>query len=181
MPYKSKNKRKSNRKSNKKSNKNYYKPVENRPENKIQFLNIGSTNTIVKKNDTVTNSSIDWSGNYNGKVADIHVSVDDNGRKEEMNIKLDNNDLTKLLGIPSINKQLDERLMDDFYIRDQQQFYQNQKYNYGKNYNNDNQIANIMDSFKFRKASGTKFRNKPNNKTKKKYKGYKNIRNIKYN
>jgi hypothetical protein len=155
-----------NKNSNNKSKKKYSKQVKNRPDNKIQFLNIGSTNTIVKRNDTVTNSSIDWSGNYNGKVADIHVSVDDNGRKEEMNIKLDNNDLTKLLGIPSINKQLDERLMDDFYLRDQPLIYQNQKYDYGNNYNNDNQIANIMDSLKFRKTSESKSRNNTKNKNK---------------
>ena len=35
---------------------------------------------------------IDWNGNYDGKVADIHFSVDNNGRKEEMNIKLDKED-----------------------------------------------------------------------------------------
>lgn len=154
---------------NRKSKKNYSKPVEKISENKIQFLNIGSTNTIVKKNDTVTNSSIDWSGNYNGKVADIHVSVNDNGRKEEMNIKLDNNDLTKLLGIPSINKQLDQRLMDDFYgsqsqvYEPQSQVYENQNYNYSNT--NDNQIASIMDSFKFRKATGKRSNTKNNKKT----------------
>jgi hypothetical protein len=137
----------------------YRKSINNKKlhENKIQFLNIGSTNTIIKNNDTVTNSTIDWSGNYNGKVADIHVSVDDNGRKEVMDIKLDNNDLTKLLGIPSINKQLDQRLMDDFYVRDQPQLYQ-QYYNNIDNIDNNNnsQLVDIMDSLKFRKANGNK-------------------------
>ena len=146
------------------NNKNISKKRLERPENKIQFLNIGSTNTTVKKNDVVTNSSIDWSGNYNGKVADIHVSVDDNGRKEEMNIKLDNNDLTKLLGIPSINKQLDQRLMDDFYgSQSQSQVYENQQY-----YNNkDRQLIDIMKSLKFRKATGKRIN------TKRKHKRYK--------
>jgi hypothetical protein len=148
------------------NNKNISKKHLERPETKIQFLNTGSTNTTVKKNDIVTNSSIDWSGNYNGKVADIHVSVDDNGRKEEMNIKLDNNDLTKLLGIPSINKQLDQRLMDDFYVRDGPQLYQHYD-------NNDNKIASIMDSFKFRNANGHNRSTNNRKNTKGKQKRYK--------
>jgi len=163
MVSKSRNNR--NNRNNRKSKKNYSKP-----ENKIQFLNIGSTNTTIKNNDTVTNSSIDWSGNYNGNIADIHVSVDDNGRKEEMNIKLDNDDLTKLLGIPSINKQLDQRLMDDFYIRDQKpQLYQHYDYNHNNNNNtnNDRQLADIMKSLKFRKAT------RKRNNTKRKHKRYK--------
>ena len=80
----------------------------------LQFLNIGSTNTTIRNNDDVKNSSIKWSGNYDGKLANIHVDVNDNGRKENMDIKLTNDDLTQLLGYPSIEKQLDIRLFDDF-------------------------------------------------------------------
>jgi hypothetical protein len=80
----------------------------------LQFLNIGSTNTTIRNNDDVKNSSIKWTGNYDGKLANIHVDVNDNGRKENMDIKLTNDDLTQLLGYPSIEKQLDIRLFDDF-------------------------------------------------------------------
>lgn len=156
-----------NNRNNRKSKKNYSKP-----ENKIQFLNIGSTNTTIKNNDTVTNSTIDWSGNYNGKVADIQVSVDDNGHKEEMNIKLDNDDLIKLLGIPSINKQLDERLMDDFYIRDRPQIQSQSQVFQNQQYNKDRQLSNIMKSLKFRKATGNNRKTRNRNNTKRKYKSY---------
>jgi len=80
----------------------------------LQFLNIGSTNTTIRNNDDVKNSSIKWSGNYDGKLANIHVDVNDNGRKENMDIKLTNDDLTQLLGYPAVEKQLDTRLFDDF-------------------------------------------------------------------
>lgn len=140
-------------------------------ENKIQFLNIGSTNTTIRKNDTVTNSSsIDWSGKYNGKVADIHVSVDDNGRKEEMNMKLDNNDLTKLFGFPSINKQLDQRLIDDFYesqsqvYEPQSQVYESQSQVFKQHDNNGRQLVDIMKSLKNRKATGHKTTNNRKNR-----------------
>ena len=92
----------------------------------LQFLNVGSTNTTIRNNNKTTNSSIKWTGNYNGKLANIHVDVNDNGRKENMDIKLTNDDLTQLLGYPSIEKQIDARLFDDFlgnrepiYIRQQ--------------------------------------------------------------
>lgn len=81
----------------------------------FEFINMGSTNTIIKNNDIVTNNSVEWKGNYDGKIANIHISVDDNGRKEDTKIKLDNNDLMKLLKYPSVDKQLDERLIRDFY------------------------------------------------------------------
>jgi len=80
----------------------------------LQFLNVGSTNTTIRNNDDVKNSSIKWSGNYDGKLANIHVDVNDNGRKENMDIKLTNDDLTQLLGYPAVEKQLDTRLFDDF-------------------------------------------------------------------
>jgi hypothetical protein len=80
----------------------------------LQFLNVGSTNTTIRNNDDVKNSSIKWSGNYDGKLANIHVDVNDNGRKENMDIKLTNDDLTQLLGYPAVEKQIDVRLFDDF-------------------------------------------------------------------
>ncbi len=80
----------------------------------LQLLNVGTTNTTIKNNDKITNSSVKWSGDYDGKLANIHVSVDDNGRKEDMDIKLTNDDLTQLLGYPAVEKQLDMRLFDDF-------------------------------------------------------------------
>lgn len=80
----------------------------------FEFINVGSTNTIVKNNDIVTNNTVEWKGNYDGNKANIHISVDDNGRKEEMKLHLNNNDLMKLLQYPSIDKHLDERLIRDF-------------------------------------------------------------------
>jgi hypothetical protein len=80
----------------------------------MQFLNVGSTNTTIRNNNNTTNSSIKWTGNYNGKLANIHVDVNDNGRKENMDIKLTNDDISQLLGYPSIEKQVDARLFDDF-------------------------------------------------------------------
>ena len=81
----------------------------------FQLHNMGSTKTTIKQNNKTTKSSIEWKGNYNGKVADIHISVNNNGRNEDMNIKLNNNDLMNLLGQPVVEEQIDERLLNDFF------------------------------------------------------------------
>lgn len=102
---KSKTKTKTN--SNRKNNNNNNEP--------FHFHNVGSTETIIKNNDKITNSSINWEGNYNGKIANIHVSVHNDGRNEDMDIKLDNNDLMHLLGQPVVEEPIDQRLMNDFF------------------------------------------------------------------
>ena len=81
----------------------------------FQLHNMGSTKTTIKQNNKTTKSSIEWKGNYDGQLADIHISVNNNGRNEDMNIKLNNNDLMNLLGHPVVEEQLDERLVNDFF------------------------------------------------------------------
>jgi hypothetical protein len=81
----------------------------------FQLHNMGSTKTTIKQNNKTTKSSIEWKGNYDGKLADIHISVNNNGRNEKMNIKLNNNDLMNLLGHPVVEEQIDERLVNDFF------------------------------------------------------------------
>jgi hypothetical protein len=81
----------------------------------FQVHNMGSTKTTIKQNNKTTKSSIEWKGNYDGKLADIHISVNNNGRNEDMNIKLNNNDLMNLLGHPVVEEQIDERLVNDFF------------------------------------------------------------------
>jgi len=81
----------------------------------FQLHNMGSTKTTIKQNNKTTKSSIEWKGNYDGKLADIHISVNNNGRNEDMNIKLNNNDLMNLLGHPVVEEQIDERLANDFF------------------------------------------------------------------
>jgi hypothetical protein len=81
----------------------------------FQLHNMGSTKTTIKQNNKTTKSSIEWKGNYDGKLADIHISVNNNGRNEDMNIKLNNNDLMNLLGHPVVEEQIDDRLVNDFF------------------------------------------------------------------
>ena len=86
----------------------------NNPKPAFQVYNVGSTETIVSDNNKSSKSSINWKGDYDGELANIHVSVNTNGRNENMDIKLNNEDLMHLLGQPVVQEPIEERLMNDF-------------------------------------------------------------------
>ena len=66
-------------------------------------------------NDDVKEIHIDANLNY-GKNPNANVLLDvyDNGKEKHYDIMLDKNDLENLLQIPTIDKPIDERLIDDF-------------------------------------------------------------------
>ena len=78
------------------------------------FKNKGITKTIVHNNGVNTVNKIKWEADYNGDVANISIDVDDNGSNEHYTTQLTNEDLDNILNIPSINKPIDQRLLNDF-------------------------------------------------------------------
>jgi hypothetical protein len=77
--------------------------------------NMGSTQTFIKMpNEKERFNDIHWEADYDGNQANIHLNIDDNGNNAELRANLDNNDLARLLNIPSVRGDLDERLSRDF-------------------------------------------------------------------
>jgi hypothetical protein len=76
--------------------------------------NYGFTKTLINNNNKLLNNEIKWEGNYDGSKANIYVDINENGKKEIIKMKLDNNDIEDLLGIPSVEIPLEERLKNDF-------------------------------------------------------------------
>lgn len=76
--------------------------------------NYGFTKTLINDNNKFLNNEIKWEGNYDGSKANIYVGINENGKKEVIKMKLDNKDIEDLLGIPSVEIPLDERLKNDF-------------------------------------------------------------------
>jgi hypothetical protein len=77
--------------------------------------NMGSTQTFIKKpNEKERFNDIHWEADYDGNKANIHLNIDDNGNNAELRANLDNNDLARLLKIPPVRGDLDERLSRDF-------------------------------------------------------------------
>ena len=73
--------------------------------------NKGNTKTIVHNNGV---NKIKWAADYNGKIANISIDVDDNGTNEHYTTQLTNEDLDNILNIPSVNNPIDQRLLNDF-------------------------------------------------------------------
>jgi hypothetical protein len=55
--------------------------------------------------------------NYDGNVANVDMSINDNGNKDFVSLQLTNNDLIKLFGTKPIDKPLEKRLYDDFFMK----------------------------------------------------------------
>ena len=75
--------------------------------------NYGYTNTMINRNNKKRNVSMEWTGSYDGNMADLSVKLNDNGSKKTVDLKLDNQDLINLLNIPSQQRPLDERITHD--------------------------------------------------------------------
>jgi hypothetical protein len=77
--------------------------------------NYGFTKTIIQDNDKVSQNAIQWTGDYDGNIANINVGIDNDNTKEFVSMQLTKNDLIRLLGVQPIQMPLDQRLKKDFY------------------------------------------------------------------
>lgn len=76
--------------------------------------NRGATKTLIYNNNHNRVNEINWDADYDGKVANISVDLQNNGRQKHYNVTLDNEDLANILNVPSVNMPLDRRLKRDF-------------------------------------------------------------------
>lgn len=76
--------------------------------------NYGFTKTFIQDNNRNINNEIQWTGNYDGNIANINLDINNNGNKEFVSMQLTNKDLNELLGVQPINTPLEKRLINDF-------------------------------------------------------------------
>lgn len=76
--------------------------------------NYGFTKTLIQDNEYNLQNEIKWQGDYDGKIANIDVDINDNGNRELISMQLNNNDIRQLFGIQPIEVPLEKRLMNDF-------------------------------------------------------------------
>ncbi len=81
----------------------------------MDIVNIGYTETILQNNKDKYINKVEWEGKYDGKKANIDVNINDNGHKENIKLKLNNSQIIDMLNYPSINKPIDQRLLDDYF------------------------------------------------------------------
>ena len=76
--------------------------------------NYGFTKTQIQDNGHSINNEFKWQGDYDGKIANIDLDINNNGNTEFVSIKLNNNDLRHIFGIQPVETTLDKRLVNDF-------------------------------------------------------------------
>jgi hypothetical protein len=76
--------------------------------------NRGATKTLIYNNNQNDVNEINWDADYDGKVANISLDLQNNGRQKHYDVTLDNEDLANILNVPSVNMPLDRRLKRDF-------------------------------------------------------------------
>jgi len=59
-------------------------------------------------------NEIKWNTDYNGKLANISLKLNNNGNRKKYNFSLNNNDLANLLNINTVNLPLEKRIQKDF-------------------------------------------------------------------
>ena len=92
-----------NKSHNRRSNKDKLK-------NRISIKNTGFMTTITRVNDKTSQRNIDWNANYNGKEAVVHANLNVDGKNAEIEKRFDKNEINQLLGIPTQNEPLENRL-----------------------------------------------------------------------
>jgi hypothetical protein len=76
--------------------------------------NKGTTKTLFYDNNYNNINEINWDADYDGKVANISIDLQNNGKHKYYDVKLNNEDLANILNIPSIEMPLEKRLKKDF-------------------------------------------------------------------
>ena len=77
--------------------------------------NYGFTKTLFKDNDNNEfNNIVKWKGDYDGKLANLDVDINDNGNREFVSMKLNNDDIRNMFGIQPVEVSLEKRLTKDF-------------------------------------------------------------------
>ena len=76
--------------------------------------NYGFTKTLIQDKENNLHNEIKWQGDYDGKIANIDVDINDNGNSEFISMQLNNNDLRQLFGIQPVEVPLEKRLVNVF-------------------------------------------------------------------
>jgi len=81
---------------------------------KNYFENSGYEEVIYQTNSKKHKHSINWEGNYNGKIANLKLKLNKDGKKENYDFKLNKEELENIFTYPINNIPLEQRLINDY-------------------------------------------------------------------
>jgi hypothetical protein len=76
--------------------------------------NYGFTKTLFQDDNNEFNNMVKWEGEYDGKLANINLDINDNGKRQLVSVELNNNDIKNMFGIQPVKGSLENRLRKDF-------------------------------------------------------------------
>ena len=82
--------------------------------NNTFIKNIGTAQTVLINNGKAETSGVKWDADYNGEIANVNLKLNDNGSEKQYKVEMTNEDLANMINVPSINKPIHNRLLEDF-------------------------------------------------------------------
>jgi hypothetical protein len=76
--------------------------------------NRGQTQTIIYDNNHNHINEINWDADYDGDVANLSLTTNNDGKHKQFDVTLNNHDLAEILNYPSVNTPIHKRLKMDY-------------------------------------------------------------------
>jgi hypothetical protein len=76
--------------------------------------NRGKTKTIIYDNNNNHINEINWDADYDGDVANLSLTTNNDGKHQQFDLTLNNDDLAEILNYPSVNTPIHKRLETDY-------------------------------------------------------------------
>lgn len=84
--------------------------------------NIGYSKTVINNNGKKNVNKMNWKVGYNGSKAVGEMNIGHDGWTKHYDINLNNNDILRLLNVPVKNKDIEDRLLENYPIHNYQHF-----------------------------------------------------------
>lgn len=82
---------------------------------KVQVFSRGMSKVMTQHNGEQHSDEINWDTDYDGEKALVSLNINKDGKKMHQNLQLSNADIMKMFTMPSVNKPLENRLLQDFF------------------------------------------------------------------
>lgn len=81
---------------------------------KVQVFSRGMSKVMTQHNGEQHSDEINWDTDYDGKKAIVSLNINKDGQETHRDLQLTNDDIMKMFSMPSVNKPLESRLLQDF-------------------------------------------------------------------
>jgi len=80
----------------------------------LNIASKGQADTIISANGKKRSSSLSWDGNMKKGKGKLHIKMNNNGEKIDKTMNFTEQDLVKLLSVPAVNQDIDQRLFNNY-------------------------------------------------------------------